>query len=312
MGDQPHIVYFFDRGFEPCTMVSLYTVLNTKAQLLRVSLHATDPSDHLGDTVQRLASHFQADITLNHLNLEDYKHLPRGRLPLAARSRLLLPKLHDGRVLYIDGDCIARRDVTELWHSDLQGKCIGAVLAPGVMSDLQKALNTGSKTARAKADKQLARGVKLDGIDMARYFNSGVMVFDLDIIHAKGLADQMMDIEATAKYTSRDQDWLNMIFRDEVQYLDPIWNSGWGNPKTAKSYVSKDIRDAWKESRDNPAIVHFTGFEKPWQSNTPPFKWHLLHQPRQRKDRAKYWAEFQAARRACEQIIERPLFESSD
>ncbi|WP_208347959.1 glycosyltransferase family 8 protein [Pseudaestuariivita rosea] len=309
MGGRPHIVYFFDRGFEACSLVSLYTVLKTKAQALQVTLHATDPSDHLPGLVRKLLAHFDTPITLDHLNLEDYDHLPRGRLPLAARARLLLPKLHEGRVLYIDGDCIARRDVTELWHQDLAGKCVGAVLAPGIMVDLQKAQNTGSRAAQKRADKQRKRGLRLDGIDMSRYFNSGVMVFDLDRINAVGLADHMMDIEATAKYTSRDQDWLNMVFRDQVHYLDPIWNSGWGNPKTCKHYISDDIRKAWQASREAPAILHFTGFEKPWLHEKPPFRFWLIHQPQQRKDRAKYWAEFQMARRECEVILGRTLFD---
>src|SRR5690606_19676460 len=134
----------------------------------------------------------------------------------------------------------------------------------------------------------------LSGVDMHRYFNSGVMLFDLDRIRALGLDARMADIAATAQVTSRDQDWLNIGFRDSALILPPEWNSGWGDPKTAKPYVPKAMQDRFRASREDPAIVHFTGFEKPWAAPRPPFRWHLLLQPAQRRARARFWAEFQA------------------
>lgn len=305
----PHFVYFFDESFAPCTMVSVHSVLSRLGGPARVTLHPTFESDELGRDINALAEAFPgSDIALREVDLSPWRHLPRGRLPLAARSRLLLPSIHSGRVVYLDGDALARRDLTPLWTLDLGGKCVAAALAPGVQAILERYENTRSQPARKAGEKTLERGKKLDGIDMRRYFNSGVMVLDLDAIRMKGLGERMMDIDATARYTSRDQDWLNMVFRDEVQILAPTWNSGWGNPRTAKGYVSPDLRRHFRESREDPAIIHYTGFEKPWSAPRAPFRLHLVTKPLERRLRARYWAEFQAGRAATEAILGRPLW----
>ncbi len=305
----PHIVYFFDEGFLPCSLVSIHSVLARLPGRVQLSLHPTFESKWLARDVAALSERFPAaEITVREVDLTPWRSLPRGRLPLAARSRLLLPSIHSGRVLYLDGDALARRDLTPLWKTDLRGNCIGAALAPGVQAILERHEKERSQVARKAGEKTLARGEKLDGIDMRRYWNSGVMLLDLDAITTKGLAPRMMDIEATARYTSRDQDWLNMVFRNETEILDPIWNSGWGNPRTDKGYVSPELRAQFAESREDPGVIHYTGFEKPWSSQRPPFKLHLVLKPGERRLRARYWAEFQAEKAATEAVLARPLW----
>ncbi|MFV0358891.1 glycosyltransferase family 8 protein [Tropicimonas sp.] len=306
----PHFVYFFDQSFAPCTLVSVNSVLRRTPGPLRITLHPTFESDGLGGDVAAFSRAFpDADLRIRIVDLSAWRHLPRGRLPLAARSRLLMPRLHSGRVVYLDGDALARRDLTPLWQTDLQGNCIGAALAPGVQAILERYQNTTSAAGRRDGEKTLRRGERLDGLDMRAYFNSGVMVLDLDRIRTGGLAGQMMDIAATAQYTSRDQDWLNMVFRDATFRLDPAWNSGWGNPRTARPYVSPALRAYFRESRENPAIVHYTGFEKPWQAPRPPFRLHLLAKPLERRQRARFWAEFGAERASCEALLGRRLWQ---
>ncbi|WP_163887133.1 glycosyltransferase family 8 protein [Aliiruegeria sabulilitoris] len=305
----PHFVYFFDEGFAPCSMVSIHSVLARTPGPVRLTLHPTFESKWLAPDVAALSDAFPAaQITVREVDLAPWRHLPRGRLPLAARSRLLLPSIHSGRVLYLDGDALARRDLTPLWETDLEGNCIGAALAPGVQAILERYERSRSPEARKAGEKTLARGEKLDGIDMRRYFNSGVMLLDLDAITAKGLDARMMDIEATARYTSRDQDWLNMVFRNETFVLDPTWNSGWGNPRTDRPYISPELRAHFRQSREDPAVIHYTGFEKPWSSRRPPFKIHMLTKPLERRLRARYWAEFQAERDAAEAVLGRTLW----
>lgn len=305
----PHLVYFFDESFAPCSLVSIHSVLRTTPGALRVTLHPTFAPERIAPDVASLGAAFpDATVSLREVDLSAFRDLPRGRLPLAARSRLLLPDLHDGRVLYLDGDALARRDLTPLWQTDLRGNCIGAVLAPGVQAILERHANTRSAAARKAGEKTLRRGERLDGIEMRRYFNSGVMLLDLDCIRERGLDSRMKDIRATAEYTSRDQDWLNMVFRDSVELLDPTWNSGWGNPRTAKSYVSENLRDLFRASREDPAIIHYTGFEKPWQSERPPFRLHMLNKPLERRQRTRFWAEFQQERVRCEAVLGRKLW----
>ncbi|MDT0684004.1 glycosyltransferase [Roseicyclus sp. F158] len=301
----PHLVYFFDPAFEGCTLVSLLTALERTPGPVRVSLHPTGPPDRLESDARTLAEAFGAKIEVRPVDLSAFAHLPRGRLPLAARARLLLPALHDGPVLYLDGDTIVRKDLTPLWQTNIEGACLAACLAPGVTAAL--AAPARGRAAREAAAKIARRSDRMGGLDMSTYVNSGVMLLDLPRIRAEGLDALMGDIEATARVTSRDQDWINVVFAGRIHLLDPTWNSGWGNPRTDRRALPPELRDRFRESRTDPAICHFTGFEKPWHSPTAPVRLHLLTKPRERRMRAMFWREFRAARERTEASLGHPL-----
>ncbi len=307
-GDAPHLLYFFDTGFAASTRVSLCTALEATPGPVRATLHPTDEDPALPRDLEALRDVFpEADITIREVDLAPYAHLPRGRLPLAARARLLMPHLHSGRALYLDGDTLIRRSLRPLWQEDLRGACLGAALAPGVQVQRAQiaARAPGWRKAQAKLEQ---RSAKLDGIDMGRYVNNGVMILDLDRIRAAGLDAAMADIEATARYTSRDQDYMNVVFRDHIHLIDPAWNSGWGNPRTLERFVPAALRDRFRASREDPHIVHFTGFEKPWSVPRPPFQLHLLIKPVERRARARWWADFHTARERTEAVLGRRLW----
>jgi lipopolysaccharide biosynthesis glycosyltransferase len=307
-GDSPHILYFYDAAFAPCTRVSLLTVLECTPGPVRVTLHPTQDDAPLAEDLHALGEAFpEARLDVREVDLSPYAHLPRGRLPLAARARLLMPRLHRGRALYLDGDTLVRRSLRPLWETGLEGACLGAALAPGVqvLGAQVAARAPGWRKAEAKL---ASRSAKLDGIDMARYVNNGVLVLDLERIRAEGLDVAMADIEATARYTSRDQDYMNVIFRDRTYVIDPTWNSGWGNPRTLERFVPQEMQERFRASREDPAIVHFTGFEKPWQAPRPPFQLHLLAKPFERRSRVRWWAEFHDARERTETVLRRRLW----
>jgi len=307
-GDAPHLLYFYDADFAPFTRVSLYSALEATPGPVRATLHPTEDDPALPLDLEALRKVFpQADIAVRKVDLARYAHLRRGRLPLAARARLLMPRLHSGRALYLDGDTLIRRSLRPLWREDLRGACLGAALAPGVL--VQRAQVAARAPGWRKAQQKLAkRSAKLDGIDMGRYVNNGVMVLDLDRIRADGLDAAMADIESTARYTSCDQDYMNVIFRGCIHLIDPTWNSGWGNPRTLERFVPAGMRERFRASREDPEIVHFTGFEKPWSAPRPPFRLHLLTKPFERRSRARWWADFHTACERTEAVLGRRLW----
>jgi lipopolysaccharide biosynthesis glycosyltransferase len=305
--DAPHLAWNFDAGFRACTLVALVSALEATPGEVHAHLHPTETMDLEADVARIAAAFPQARIHVSPFDLDAYAHLPEGRLPLAARARLLLTDKHDGRLIYLDGDVLVRKDLSALWRTDLDGRCLAAVRTPGEEVALVKAERVGDRSSRKRAERIRAHGRRLDDLEMSSYFNSGVLLMDLTAIRAKGLDAAMRDIEGTARYTSRDQDWLNMVFRHETRLIDPTWNSGWGNPKTAKRYVPDTMRAAYAESREDPAIVHFTGKEKPWHAARPPVRVWMLQQPLQRRLRRRYWAEWQAAKARTEAILGRKL-----
>ncbi len=143
----------------------------------------------------------------------------------------MIPILPVERVLYLDADVLVRGDLTELWETDLGGKALGA--APDVGSP---------------------RGH--EGIGRMPYFNAGVMFMnltlmrkDLGLLHA--LAGKMKNSRL------RDQDVLNVCFRDNWRVIGLTWNAQ-GLGTYAKCHTP-DRAALDLESMADPSIVHFTG-----------------------------------------------------
>mgnify|MGYP000832768684 FL=1 len=94
-----------------------------------------------------------------------------GHIHKAAYLRLLIAKLLPlavAKALYFDTDLVVKDDVAKLWDFPLDGHPIGAVKDFGIMAS--------SRMRRQKAE---SLGLPLG----APYFNSGVMIMDLSLIH---------------------------------------------------------------------------------------------------------------------------------
>ena len=147
------------------------------------------------------------------------------------------------RILYIDADVIVRRDLKDIWRTDMGGKAIGAV-------------------------RDIAFPIGHPGLPEANqgriYFNSGVLLINLSLIRRR--LPEMTNALATQQETAyKDQDFLNIFFPDFYE-LDIVWNAGglgtyasW----SSDSWASDDRDSTWPLGLGtllvDPAIVHFTG-----------------------------------------------------
>ncbi|THH08848.1 hypothetical protein EW146_g8856 [Bondarzewia mesenterica] len=138
------------------------------------------------------------------------------------------------RVLYVDADTLVRGDVRALWNTDLDNHSLGATRDVG--------LPMGHDELRCC------------------YFNAGVLLMDLTRIRARA-----SELEALARSMRdspfRDQDILNVHFRDDVLEISLAWNGqGLG---TYAEMASEDRDKVNLQEMTNPRIVHFTGPVQP-------------------------------------------------
>ena len=264
----PHVVYVFDAGFRYCTLVSAYSVLKYRPADIRISFLAGQDMPEFARAAAALMRAFpDADIALRPEPVLDLRFEIQGHLPPATFGRLLLPQLVSGRVLYLDGDTFARRDIGPLFHADLHGRPFGAMRDPPIERDLHYV----NLPLRAKVKPHLAAYLEhIELFDMASYFNAGIMVIDLDRAAELGVLDDIFDLPAAVEFVRShnfahaDQSWLNHKARGQVALLDPIWNSLWGNPRTNRLPLPPRRQFAYRASRRDPAIVHLAGPVKPW------------------------------------------------
>ena len=134
-----------------------------------------------------------------------------GIYTIGALFRILLPEvcLELDKIIYLDSDLLVNCDIYELWKKDISKYCLAAV-----------------------KDKEIAEGrigslaVRKNGVEKERYFNSGVILMNLNEIRKKGcMKDLVIEyLEKNMESDLPDQDALNVIYGNSTLLLEAKWN----------------------------------------------------------------------------------------
>ena len=142
----------------------------------------------------------------------------------------LLPDL--SKIVYLDADIFVNTDIKELWEFDINDYCLAAVVDEGVIKfHIPNIL------------------YKYPEIDRNQYFNAGVLCMNLRKIKQRGnLKDLVVKfLVNNPEATYPDQDALNVLFHNNILYLDSSWNQ----------FVYSHREDN-KDNLDN-AVFHYAG-----------------------------------------------------
>lgn len=135
----------------------------------------------------------------------------------------------------MDADIIILDDIFKLYNNNIKNHYLG-VICDDVVNSCDEFKNYTL----------LALGVKAD-----QYFNSGILVMNLNKLRKDKIYERFVKMLAIVKFiVAPDQDYLNVICKDKVKYLDKSWN---------RSPLFIDAN-----SPENPKIVHFKLTAKPW------------------------------------------------
>jgi lipopolysaccharide biosynthesis glycosyltransferase len=180
----------------------------------------------------------------NILSQEGYRHISR-----AAFFRLTIPELAPvlaKRAIYLDVDLVVLDDIRILAASDLNGNALGAVFDPVI-------------------DPHRFAGTHGLAPVLQGYFNSGVLVLDLERIRSDRSFEAAIKIitDQGAKLEYADQCALNIVFWGKWTRLDPVWNG-------QRPFVRDDdwmpifVDSTELQRHRRVRIVHYTTHHKPW------------------------------------------------
>lgn len=265
------VTYVFDGGYLRPSLISAYSVLKHRPADLTLRFLVTEPIAALDPAADRLRAAFPgATIEVRPIEF-DRSIAVAGHVSATALARLNLPALLDQPTLYLDGDTMVRRDVGPLFAPRAGQAPLAAVRDPGILKALHQRAGRGWLPSRKSARHLRDLDQLADLVAPESYVNSGVVLFDLPRIRALGLDRPMGDLAAAVDLRKRlglrfnDQNWLNVVFKGQIELLAPEWNTLWGNRLTGRSPFPAAERAAFAASRQNPAIVHFTGRLRPWE-----------------------------------------------
>lgn len=171
----------------------------------------------------------------------------------------------DNRILFLDADTFVLDDLSTLYNQDIDGYYLAAVNDYGMLSDLKtdNKLKLGNETIDIKDYFQKIR--KWNNTDMQRYFNSGMLLMNLDEMRKNNVETQLLDSLKYNIFAFIDQDCINYVCHDHVKIIEPKYNfmvlfkSTWN--RLDDEHKEKLI--PYKEEQIRPLIVHY--LLKPWK-----------------------------------------------
>lgn len=175
----------------------------------------------------------------------------------AAILKFKLPELliDIDKILYIDGDTIINKDICDIYKIDLKDKLAGVV-----------------EDIKPKYHYNPSMLVKLNIENHRGYFNSGVLLLNLKQMRAEGITKELMSYRENGVNYFMDQDALNVVFEDRVEYLSCLVNFLVTLPE---SFKINEMRDSYKNIEDcsnfeeifeKSYITHFASKNKPWKT----------------------------------------------
>jgi lipopolysaccharide biosynthesis glycosyltransferase/glycosyltransferase involved in cell wall biosynthesis len=173
--------------------------------------------------------------------------------------RFLVQKIFAGydRVLYLDSDLIIRGDVSELFNVDLGDNLLAAARDVDYLGNLN--MPDGKRMEYTTT--------KLGMDNPYDYFQAGVLVLNTREMRKLHTVPEWMEIVSKSDFIYDDQDILNAECQGRVHYLPADWNvmhDCAGRVAKVFTWAPNEVFDAYNASRNDPKIIHYAGFEKPW------------------------------------------------
>lgn len=252
--DTIEILVTIDQNYIKPLEVMMYSMkLNNLAEDFRVWLiydniansalsKLTKYGQQIGIKIETVAMNNQITFPDSLLNLHDY---PKEMYFRLLSSKVLPMDLK--RVIYLDPDILVINSIRPLWEQNLKGKMFAAAVHEG-LTDIMSSINN------------LRLGTNTD------YFNSGIMLMDLDEMRKK------VKIEDISKAIEQnhdtlilpDQDILNYLYGEDILKIpETRWNY---DARAYSVYLARSTGDCNIEwVMKNTSILHFCGKPKPWQ-----------------------------------------------
>ena len=176
--------------------------------------------------------------------------------------RLIIPEIMPDyhKILYLDCDMVADRDVAELYDLDLNGCMIGAAKDIDVAGQINLRQNDW--------DRYVVEELKLSsGFD---YFQAGVLILDLDQLRKTATSEELIALASSRSWRCHDQDVLNIVCKGRVYYIPQKWNTlmDWQEPGRSRMQILKmaprGLYEEYATARKEPYMIHFAGYQKPW------------------------------------------------
>ena len=236
------IFYACDDAFVKFTVVSMHSMIQNASKDYKYIVHIlhTEISDKMKDVVGRLAND---NFEIRFVDVTSYLHSISEKLPLrdyyskTTYYRLFIAEMFPQytKALYLDSDTVILGDVSKLYLTDIKDAYLGACHE-------QVMVQTREFGTYVE---------KVVGVSRYNFFNAGLMLINCEQFRLHFVLDKFIDYLHYYNFVvTQDEDYLNLICKDHVYWLDQRWNT------EAYCYFPYPIEEA--------KIIHYIMVSKPW------------------------------------------------
>ncbi len=211
------IFYACDDAFVKFTVVSMYSMIQNASKDYKYIVHIlhTEISDKMKDVVGRLAND---NFEIRFVDVTSYLHSISEKLPLrdyyskTTYYRLFIAEMFPQytKALYLDSDTVILGDVSKLYLTDIKDAYLGACHE-------QVMVQTREFGTYVE---------KVVGVSRYNFFNAGLMLINCEQFRLHFVLDKFIDYLHYYNFVvTQDEDYLNLICKDHVYWLDQRWNT---------------------------------------------------------------------------------------
>ena len=211
------IFYACDDAFVKFTVVSMHSMIQNASKDYKYIVHIlhTEISDKMKDVVGRLAND---NFEIRFVDVTSYLQSISEKLPLrdyyskTTYYRLFIAEMFPQytKALYLDSDTVILGDVSKLYLTDIKDAYLGACHE-------QVMVQTREFGTYVE---------KVVGVSRYNFFNAGLMLINCEQFRLHFVLDKFIDYLHYYNFVvTQDEDYLNLICKDHVYWLDQRWNT---------------------------------------------------------------------------------------
>lgn len=236
------IFYACDDTFVKYTIVSLHSIIANASKEYQYHVYVL----HTGITegmMQRLYALANDNFTVSFEDVTSYMQSISDKLPIrdyyskTTYYRLFIAEMFPEytKAIYIDSDTVVQGDISKLYHTDIGDSYLGAC----------------HEQAMVQVDEYGTYVEKVIGISRHNFFNAGVLLINCEQFRLRAVLDKFIEYLHIYNFVvTQDEDYLNLICKDHVYWLDQRWNT------EIFGEIPYPIEDA--------CVLHYIMTSKPW------------------------------------------------
>lgn len=243
------IFYSFDDNFTKYVTVSLYSLIENASKNYDYHIHLlhqglTDKSKELITSLGKPEFSFYFEDVTDYLSTLSRELPLRDYYSKTTYYRLFIADMHPelNKSLYIDSDTVIQGDISEVYNTDISDYYLAAC----------------HEQAMLNVDEFGNYVEQCVGVSRYNFFNCGVLLINTKEWRSHKVLNRFMSLLNQYDFlVTQDEDYLNLICKDHVLFLDQKWNY-----ETMFELPCPE---------NEVGVFHYIMFEKPWHYSNCPY-----------------------------------------